>query len=133
MRKKKKLKVKLPSSKKVSTGMTESKSFSNPEDLKVILRDERLKDLSDKQKVTRLKIENQELREYIKWHPFEKLGDKNSWTMPVTDVVNKEMLEWEDYNARIMQLELTNIFAFSINVIMCMFISFVFLAWLLWP
>ena len=113
MRKKKKLKVKLPSSKKVSTGMTESKSFSNPEDLKVILRDERLKDLSDKQKVTRLKIENQKLREYIKWHPFEKLGDKNSWT--------------------IMQLELTNIFAFSINVIMCMFISFVFLAWLLWP
>ena len=132
MRKKKKLKVKLPSSKKVSLGMTKPISLTKDE-LKVALREERYKELDEKQKITAIKIENRKLKEITKWPDYHTLGDKNSWTMPISDAVNRDMLAYEDMSNRIMMMEINNIASFAMSVITCIFITTVFLLWVLWP
>ena len=112
--------------------MTKPISLTKDE-LKVALREERYKELDEKQKITAIKIENRKLKEITKWPDYHTLGDKNSWTMPISDAVNRDMLAYEDMSNRIMMMEINNIASFAMSMITCIFITTVFLLWVLWP
>ncbi len=123
MRKKKKLKVKLPSSKKVSTGMTEPPETVDVDSVfelsKLLAKEKREKNWKDIE-LQNKDIEIDSLKLKLQNPTYHQLGDRgNPWTPPVTHAIERELEPYYDFNSRAMQVEIQAMYSYWMNIVTC--------------